>query len=212
MNARFAGLLIALLGLAPIPGNTVVVGDLDWRQVTATTGLSWDAVSSVCNSTTGYCAGSIDGANFDGWTWASNSDIRALFDQLIYPGTTQFPTNTSAFLDYDVPGADAAIDPTVFLPTTTLGNYFKAVIGWSRSTYPGFPDVAYVPYLQHDVNTAMKSDGGVLGVGYGTSTMAPYIGVWLYRAVPEPGSAWLMLLGLSGLILARRTTARRRAP
>ncbi len=116
----------------------------DWRQLTESTGFSWLMVNEACGS--GLCSGSLFDTLLDGWTWADNSDVASLFDSLIQPGTTQFPTATSSYMavgDVDIANAVTNIfDPTyIFNPA---GNAWREVRGITRSTSNGAATLAYL--------------------------------------------------------------------
>ena len=78
--------VIALLGslgafAAPTAGAAPTENGREWREVAATTGLSWSEVASVC-PTDGVtaCSGSVGGRDLTGWTRASAPQVR---DQII---------------------------------------------------------------------------------------------------------------------------------
>lgn len=58
---------------------TILIGDVEWRQLTVTTPISWDDVAQVCPAGGGECNGSINGVDYDGWNWATIREISYLF-------------------------------------------------------------------------------------------------------------------------------------
>ena len=56
----------------------VIVGDKEWRQLTETADFSYAEFSGVCDPLTGTCAGSTGGVDFNGWTWASQTEVAQL--------------------------------------------------------------------------------------------------------------------------------------
>ena len=109
-NADMKTLFKALLAVCAISLTTgvnagVIVGDKEWRQVTETVNFSWNDFSSVCNTSDGSCSGSLTNGtlgtvSFDGWTWASWTDVAGLFQVL--PGWDGPSSGTSPFYHYSV--------------------------------------------------------------------------------------------------------------
>ena len=195
--------------LPPLSANAVVVNGLDWRQLTETRNFSWNQVATVCNTTTGACAGTLGTVSFTGWTWASNDDIRSLFDALIGPGTNNFPTCYDSYGATNSADIAAAIGDPFFLPTfTSPGPFgFDLVQAWSRSTPASSTFTAYAPNLT-DNFPAGAGDRAVLDSAPGRTVANPALGVWLYQSppvsVPEPATTWLLAVGLLILIRSRR--------
>lgn len=203
--------------------NYVLAGPNQWRQLTDTTGFSWNQISTVCSTVTGACSGSLGGVSFDGWIWADNAAVRELFDELIAPGTTQFAGPTSDYASIDDPDIAAAIGPPSGVPcgsglstppcglfgwtsvTFFLGSDF--LYGWSRTL--ATTGTAYLPNLidgrvQESADTATLSFTGDITAN---GDVAFPIGVWLYQpaaVVPVPPAAWLFAGALSALRLLRR--------
>jgi hypothetical protein len=194
-----AALVLGLLGAQS--AGAVVIDGKEWRQLTETTDFSWLIVNSSCGS--GVCSGSIGDVSVDGWHWADNSEVQALFDALIQPGSTQFPTltNYSAAADADITNAVGGIfDPTSVF---TWGNIsWREVRGITRSLAGGNTTMAYLS----DDPFPNGLDVAGFDTAWPTNMSGTGTGLWMYKptAVPEPTSLALFGLGLAGIGLMRR--------
>ena len=65
---------------------TVTVDGREWAQVEQFTNLSWNDINAICPE--GACAGTLNGYDMAGWTWASVGDVSALFNH--YIGSDKF--------------------------------------------------------------------------------------------------------------------------
>jgi PEP-CTERM motif len=206
---RFRFLAVLALGLlAAQSANAVIIDGKDWRQLTETTDFSWLVVNEACGS--GVCSGSIGDTSLDGWTWADNSDVASLFDSLIQPGSTQFPTATSSYMaagDADIANAVTSIfDPTSIF---NLGaSTWLEVRGLTRSTQNGATTLAYL----QDSPFATSLDYAAFDTSYPTNMADAHTGLWLYKSVtpvptPEPGTLALFGVAAIGLLFVRRKSA-----
>jgi hypothetical protein len=209
MGSKLAALL-ALGLLASQTASAVVIDGKDWRQLTDTTNISWLIADSSCG--TGTCSGSIGDVSVDGWTWATNDDVRGLFDALIKPGTTQFPAVGEYFAVADADIANAL--GTVFAPTVLfqIGNRIdRELRGLTRSSDGFSTTLAWM--LDNSLATGL--DFAAFDTSYPTNLGDSGTGLWLYREVSEvpvaePATFALFGFGLAGLgFMRRRALARR---
>jgi hypothetical protein len=215
-------LALVAVGLLSLPGtgfaDPVTIGDNEWRQLTDTEGFTWNQVAAACPTNGNACTGLITrtgGTSVDvtGWTWASFEDIRALFDEIIQPGTVNFPTA----VNFNEPAGWTYIDNIIGNGTNKFASTYQDgasyfVTGWTATGLES--GYAYSPFLR-DFFLATSEDQAILQ-SLTTKALATSgsgdLGVWLRRSVPtnpvpEPGTLALLGLGLAGLGLSRRRKA-----
>ena len=189
----------------PLLGNAanVIVGGREWRQLSETDSLSYAAFVNACGlSGTGVCD-----SQFAGWTWASNSDVQSLFDEIIQPGTTNFPTSISDYAASNDPDIAAAVRPPYFQSTYRAFDQFEFVRGITRDL--AAPGMSYRPEIQsYDGPNLLATDHAFLSntIASDTTNLFQRGGAWMYvTPVPLPGAVWLLGSGICALAaLARR--------
>ena len=165
-------------------GEGVVVADKEWRQLTETVRFTWDEAAAACplDGTT-PCSGLIvrasDGTSVDvsGWTWARSSEVRALWDAIIAPSTTDFETDTDAYSKVDDPDIHLALsgEPGWFNRTRTdaAGDYLYGL----TATADG--ENAYRPHIRDAIPA--HADTVTLGTVLPQTGRQSYTGIWLFR-------------------------------
>lgn len=156
------------------------INGLEWRQVTETSTISWNEVSTVCNQSTGVCNGSIETVDFTGWTWASVDEVTDLFNAIL-PGTANDLTKGGDTINETNSQLPASFF-TVFEPTYIDSNV-QAIFGWSRdkntNSMPLDPSVSN-QFDPNGVDVITTQNSG------SASIKSPGVGSWLYRASGSP--------------------------
>ena len=194
--------VIALLGslgafAAPTAGAAPTENGREWREVAATTGLSWSEVASVC-PTDGVtaCSGSVGGRDLTGWTWASAPQVRDLMVQYA-PGLATADAVT---------GIDGFFGSISFLGvmryttfTSTTYSYSEFTGGWTSSTDPttGNPIAAGAGYSTGLTGT---TSSGSIGLGPDTDTANQFRGVFMWRPAGRDYTAPVVTPTVSGTL------------
>lgn len=151
-----------------------VINGIEWRQVTETTGISWNQVSKICNLETGVCNGQIDGVDFTGWTWANIEEITLLFNALI-PGDS----DDLALGGDTINGLNSPLMAPFFdrFNRTSFGDGDEVIYGWSRSTRNSKPlDPTIInKFSINQIDIITTENTGIPTRGW------PGVGFWLYR-------------------------------
>ena len=150
-----------------------------WRQLTETTGASWNEVAQVCpRDGISACAGAAGGSDLTGWVWATDSEVVELFSnytQDILTNTTvqgqQYFFAASAFL--------SSFRPTFSFFITYQSGQFAA--GWTAS-----------------MDAAGQPLAGSVSAG---TTPVSFAGSFAVAAVSDPAAAD----GMRGVFLWRPT-------
>lgn len=186
--------IIVLLAIAPQKAAAVTLNGLDWRQVTDTTGLTWNQVNSVCSGTNNACSGSVGGVNFDGWSWASQDHVVDMLAAYTPLDTNDISGQTFSG-DYLANTALSMLDPTSTSSPASIWGHVS-----DTDQFGGGVDV----FISSSTVQTQIYLGGSNGKNYTNSTL----GAWLYRdvtPVPVPAAIWLFGSGLLGLVgMARR--------
>jgi hypothetical protein len=146
-----------------------------WRQLTGTTGSTWDQVRQRCpDDGLTPCSGVLGAADLDGWIWATRDQVLELFAEFApdITGTGQVagPAYTLAGL-----GFFGSFEPT-YESYTVIGAYFYGS-GWSATRSDADDAIAPHASARYNPNDASFS---VLTAAP-TTDADPYRGVWLFR-------------------------------
>ena len=147
----------------------------EWRQLTATTNLTWLDVASVCptdGQTPGV--GTVRGVDMTGWTWARQDQVLQLLGQfapdILETGAVGGPA-------YTLPGLGFF---GLFTPTsefyTVVGGFFGGS-GWTATEADGIGNISAVSaqYNPHDGAFSVLGSAAV-------TTSSTYRGAWMFRA------------------------------
>jgi hypothetical protein len=217
MQRNAAGLL-AMFGFvagAAIAGPIYIDSSgREWLDVNDTRYRSWEDTAAICNSTTGDCTGVLasNGSSTDidlsGYTWASRDDVRDLFYEVAGTPAGSLDGYSASFAIGAGYGANAfgILEPTIQFD---WGPAFENILnGLTRETYVGADG------LVHGISGIIDSppfgsDHFTIDGGLATNIREISQGVYLYKAVPEPGTLALFALGLAGVLLSARTRFRK---
>lgn len=217
-------------------GYVDVVTNLEWRQLTETTGYAYNQINTGgingCSAATGACAGQLEGTgpSLNGWTWATEAEVRTLFanfagtaDIAGFNSSPAVPTNYNIFdsiwapaiLDDDGTGPDQGL----FYSSDINPGQWSRVAGLTRTLQDSqsvyAPSVTeYGTQFQLTLWDRAQTDEAVSTVATSSGT-----GIWMYRAlgsqnnnpVPLPASIWLVGLGACLLGVGRRRDSPRQA-
>ena len=201
------------------------VTNLEWRQLTETLNISYNSLNTGgvngCSAATGACSGSLGAVDLNGWTWATEPEVRTLFHNFsgaqFIPGFTPQPVNAAGFfqvnstwapaiIDRDGAGADQGIFDGTFQSA-----FFDTAVGITRTVHASGGSV----FLGQIIDRTQVDEPDLAS----TNTTQPLptshqgIGVWLYRQaptseVPVTPASMLLAIGIAALWSVRRLTAR----
>jgi hypothetical protein len=149
----------------------VVVDGKEWLQPDLFTNLSWNDINAVCPE--GACAGTLNGQDLTGWTWATVDDLNALFNY--YIGTEVLGPGPDIY----VVSPDSEWAPAFFNDGWRGTGVKDSVRGWVRSlgefgAYTPSMSNDYTP-LDDTVDIAITNDSD------GVELRRDFVGGWFYR-------------------------------
>lgn len=144
MSSNLSGRVIAplLVGLG-VANLAVAVEDgegRDWRQVTATRGLSLAQVAAACpRDGASFCEGSVGAVDMDEWIWADGGQVLNLFAKYV-PGILTAPNN--AIVGFDATALSFATDFSLTTSFSSCSGYFGCSAFHEVAGYSSSVDVA----------------------------------------------------------------------
>jgi len=177
---RIAGLAILATTLISTIAAAQAVDDgrgKVWRQLTDTTGVSWNDIAQVCpRDGMSACSGAAGGRDLAGWVWATDSEVIELFSNYT-PDILTSPAVQGQNYFFAASAFVSSFRPTFSFFITYQTGQFAA--GWTASTdAAGFPLAGSV-----SAGTTPVSISGAFGVGVVTDPAAVdgMRGVFLWR-------------------------------
>ena len=170
----FASLLLVVL---PAPARAAWPDGRHWKQVTETTGLTWNQVAAACpRDGVTRCSGLAGGRDVNGWIWATDRQVVELMGHYAPEILTAEPPS--------VGGVEFLFQAMTFLeamrPTFSFSGYpttHASVNGWTASERDGAPLNAGAGFT-HPV---FDAGFGVSTVVDGPDTPSAWRGAWFWR-------------------------------
>jgi hypothetical protein len=153
---------------------------LGWLDLTASAGLSYQQV----------VAGTQPGGVFSGFRFATAQEVLGLYTSAGIPGTGVYPAS------------DPSIQSLISLVgATSFQDGHTEAIGISGTSHLGGQVVSSLDFhYRTGVPTYSVSGVPEQSLVYSVNTSFPTVGSWLVSSVPEPASASIYLLAVTGLI------------
>jgi hypothetical protein len=204
MKYTTTAILFVLLSISGT-SSAVIIGDKDWRQVTETTGFSWNDFDAIFDTTTGACdaGGCLLGGTVDlnGYIWANNFEVNELL--ITYVGGAGIPNlAATSSVTYGIGELDAMFGD---FACTFCRSDEELISGLTREQND--VDGAFADRIIFDnclIDDECTNDMAGLNTRSEVSVPTPIRGGWVYRNVPEPSIIALFAVGLFGLGFARR--------
>lgn len=142
-----------------------------WMQPKWFTNIEWVTISQLCPG--GACAGSLNGVDLTGWTWATPDDLNGLFN--FYIGAATLGPGPSSYTEADSAWAPNFLD--TWLRTDDYTGSDASVIGFVRELSPGGAGLVGSIIDKSAGESDLASTGGT-----GNPILKyPEVGAWFYR-------------------------------
>jgi hypothetical protein len=202
MRRNATGLLVLLFAVAGNVANAMPVyqdaSGREWLDLNDSRYRSWNDAAQVCDTISGDCAGILastdpfaGAVDLTGYRWASRYEVRDLFYEVAGLPTTSLDDFSATFSSAYGYGANVfgPFDPTIQFPAGP--GVINILNGITRDLYGGLV-----------FNSTVGDDTFTLNGQPPVNMREISMGVYLYKAVPEPGTFALFAAGLLGLLVA----------
>ncbi len=120
--------------------TTIFADGKEWLQVSFFTNLSWNDINAVCPvDNLGACNGTLNAHDMTGWTWASATELRALFEFYgFHAPSLELVAEWHLAPGQLIGGNDSAAWPGAGWLPTSVGCPFECVYGYGGYTRDSF--------------------------------------------------------------------------
>jgi hypothetical protein len=214
LNTRIVGAAAVLffslnISAAPIYTDFTTINGNDWARADAFTFLSWSDINDKCSGVQCADGSVLNDYDMTGWSWASKSELNALFDYVTKDYATTYDTSQTIYESNSL-WAPALIE--IFGATYNPGGNPEMIRGtYNTSTIPSYLDSNSAYVEAYEVGNYQgsnfdwyRTDAGELNKHW---TYADRGGMFLRSSgitdVPEPSTLAIFALGLMGLASRR---------
>lgn len=201
LSSKADAALIAITDSA-FPGGTDnitrdTVTGFDWLDLTASSGISYNDITAQFSS----------GGTYEGWRHATKAEVNALFTSSA--GLTLGSQSLADPLATQLIALVGTTQTNSLLHSTAARGLYNDDASGTNGSLPGVGQV--IVRTQSNIFSA-QTDVGILDDQPFLKNMVPASGTghWLVRAVPEPSSMVLLVIGVSGCGIGRLAQKRRR--
>jgi hypothetical protein len=209
LNTRIVGAAVVLffslnISAASIYTDFTTINGNDWARVDAFTSLSWSDINDKCSGVQCADGSVLNDYDMTGWSWASKSELNALFDYVTKDYANSYDTSQSLSESNSL-WAPAMID--IFGATYNPGGSPEMIYGIFNTTVNA-TNTAYARVLR--VLNYQNANFDLYGYDADIQIYTHYGdrgGMFLRSSditdVPEPSTLAIFALGLMGLASRR---------